>query len=562
MPPRVDPHDCATSALCGDAALARPLSLMAASDEVGIVGWVAANLSTGALVVLAAALVALVALLGYAIVRELRRNKAILDPIEVPSRLAALGYTQEVVAKRLLDALLVMQRAAPPLEDLRGVDDSVVLVDLDVPGTLSLPSFARRLRRLLLLPEARIGGEITQRGADCELLLRIRNGRTVVPIGSRRGHDIAALLQGGAEDILRYVDPWILAHHYFALEGKDPAPTFPRTIATLQALSRQSGQRARPWVLNMLGICHLRQGLPAEAAARFAEAAAAAPNLPLIHQNHAEALLQLGRVEEAQAHRRRALEIPARTANLLANNAILATWLHRPAQAVAFARKALAKAPDNGRAWAAWGYTLFGLHRLDQAAAACERAVALGVRDVYVAVPQALVHAALGNGDRALACAREAIAYDAESREAVKAMGFAHLAAGDPAAAIDCFDRVLLRSPLAGDAAYGKADALFALGRPDKAAEQYAQAVALDSQNPQAWVGWGRALFVLGESDDAEQKFTEAVRIDPAYSRAYREWASALHALGRGSEAEEVARRAADVERRNREPLPIGRKAA
>lgn len=562
MPSFEDARNRETLGARGDWRLSQPLMFAASSESLGATGWIAENLWGALLFVLSFSVVTLLAATIYAIVRELRHNKVMLEPIPVPPQLAATGYTPEVLAQRLLDALLVMQQAAPPLNDLRGVDEGAALVDFDPPGKVSLRSLVRRLRRLLLVPGASIGGEVTQRGTYYELLLRVRDRRTVYQIGAHRGSDVAALLQAGAEDILRCIDPWILAHHHFAQEDKARPPLFTRTIATLQLLLERAGRRERPWVLNMLGICQLRRGLPTEAATTFGEAAAAGPNLPFIHQNWAEALLQLGRLDEAQAHRKRALEIPARTANLLANNAILAAWLHRPGQAVALARKALAKAPDNGRAWAAWGYALFGMHRLDQAAAACERAAALGVHDVFRSVPQALVYAALGQGDKAVACANDAIASDGESREALKAMGFAQLAAGDPVAALRCFDWVLARSPFAGDAAFGKGDALFALGRPETAADQYSQAIAIDPLFPQAWVGWGRALFVLGEADEAQRKFAEAVRLDPDYPRAWREWANALRALGRTEEAQTMARRAAEVEQRTREPLPVGRKVA
>lgn len=562
MPPIEDTRTRETLGARGERLLPQPLLFAAGSENLDALGWMAEYLWAAFLFVLSFSVVALLAAMIYAIVREWRRNKVMLEPIEVPPQLAATGYTPEVLAKRLLDALLLIERAAPPLKDLRGADQGVALVDLELPGKVSPRSLVRGLRRLLLVPGASIGGEVTQRGTHYELLLRVRDRRTVYPIGTHRGNDVAALLQAGAEDILRCIDPWILAHHHFAQEEKARPATFTRTVATLQLLLERAGRRERPWVLNMLGICQLRRGSPAEAATTFGEAAAAGPDLPFIHQNWAEALLQLGRSDEAQAHRKRALEIPARTANLLANNAILAAWLHRPGQAVALARKALAKAPDNGRAWAAWGYALFGMHRLDQAAAACERAAALGVRDVYSSVPQALVYAALGQGDKAVACANDAIASDGESREALKAMGFAQLAAGDPVAALRCFDWVLATSPFAGDAAFGKGDALFALGRPETAADQYSQAVAIDPLFPQAWVGWGRALFVLGEADEAQRKFAEAIRVDPDYPRAWREWANALRALGQTEEAQNMARRAAEVEQRAREPLPVGRKVA
>src|SRR2546427_2706170 len=182
--------------------------------------WLAQNLSALVTILLAAVLIAALAALLYAIVRELRRNTVFLDPIDVPRSLSVRGYSPAVIAERLLDALLAMQRKAPTLKELRGVDASAARVDLQVPGRFSLQIIVGYVRRLLRIPETHVGGEITREGDGYELPLRSRDRRSVIIVGVHRSAELGSLFTAGAEDVLRVVDPWILAHHYFAQESR------------------------------------------------------------------------------------------------------------------------------------------------------------------------------------------------------------------------------------------------------------------------------------------------------------------------------------------------------
>jgi tetratricopeptide (TPR) repeat protein len=534
-----------------------PLMFGFGTDGQGALPWLAQNLSALFTILLSVLLIAALAVLLYAIVRELRRNAVFLDPIDVPRALDTRGYSPAVVAERLLDALLAMQRKAPTLKELRGIESTAALVDLQVPGRFSLQAIVRTIHRLVRIPESHIGGEITCEGESYELTLRRRDQRSVSIVGVHRNVDIGNLLAAGAEDVLRLIDPWILAHHYFAQETREQPPEFTRTLATLEHMLRHSDAADRPWALNMEGICLMRQRQLSQAIERFRDAAAAGPQLPFIHQNWANALDLLGRFDEARAHRVRALEIPARTANLVANNAINASLLHRHSQAMGLARRGLAHSPESSRAWSAWGYVLFGLHRLEQAATASERAMALGARDMLWSPPLAMVYAALGRPEKALAAALDEIERTGETEDALKAMGFARLAAGDARGAVSNFEASLANAPGAGDAAYGKADALLALGEFELALAHYERAVAIDPFYPQAHVGWAHALRGLGRTREAPARFAVAVRVDSAYPPAYRGWADTLIALGHDAEAKPLLERAEVVERRNRAPLPL-----
>ncbi|OLC69597.1 MAG: hypothetical protein AUH79_01170 [Betaproteobacteria bacterium 13_1_40CM_4_64_4] len=533
-----------------------PLVFGLGTDNQGTLPWLAQNLSAIFTILVSAVLIAALAALLYAIVRELRCNTVFLDPIDVPRSLAARGYLPAVVAKRLLDALLAIQRRAPTLKELGGVDASAPLVDLQVSGRFSLQAIVRCIHRLLRIPETHVCGEITREGDGYELTLRRHDHHSAI-VGVHRSKDIGSLFAAAAEDLLRVVDPWTLAHHYFAQETGEQPPEFTRTLATLAHMLQHVSAGERPWALNMQGICLMQQRQLTQAIERFRDAVAAGPQLPFIHQNWANALDLMGRFDEARAHRVRALEIPAQTANLIANGAISASLLHRHGQALALARRGLALEPAGWSAWGAWGYVLFGLHRFEQAAGACERSLALEARDRSWSPPLAMVYAALGRPEKALAAALNEIERAGETEDALKGMAFARLAAGDARGAVANFDAALANAPGAGDAAYGRADALLALGELELALAHYERAVAVDPFYPQAHAGWAHALRALGRIEEAPARFAVAVRVDSAYAPAYRGWADTLQALGRNDEARPLLERAEAVEHQNREPLPL-----
>ena len=496
----------------------------------------------------------------YALFRESRRNVVFLDPIDVPRSLDARGYSGGVIAERILYALSVMRHRTP--EALRDGAREATVVDLHATSRSSLQRVCRGVYRLLGKPEVHVGGEITREAGGYELTLRRRERASAAIVGVHRGPEIGSLLSLGAEDLLRMIDPWVLVHHHFGQESREPASEFPRTMAALDYMLRHCTAAERPFALNMQGLCLVQQKRLDEAIDCFARGVAAAPALAFLHQNWANALDLMGRYDEARARRLSALAIPGRGASMIAGNAVDASLLHRHDQALALARRALALEPENPRAWSAWSHVLFGRHRLEQAASACERASMLGARDIAGAPASAMVYAALARPEKALPAALEAIEKSGENAQTLKGMGFARLSAGDARGAVKDFEAALALAPGAGDAAYGRGDAMLALREPEIALALYEQAVAIDPFYPQAHTGWARSLRALRRIDEAPARFAVAVRVDGAYAPAYRGWAESLSALGRDDEARPLLAQAASVERRNRSPLALRQIAA
>ena len=148
------------------ARIGAPLMFGFGADGQGMLPWLAQNLSALLTILVSVLLLAALAVLLFGIVREIRRNAVFLDPIDVPRALDTRGYSPAVVAERLLDALSAMQRKAPTLKELLGIESPPALVDLEVPARFSLQAIVRFIQRLVRIPESHIGGEITCEGEE------------------------------------------------------------------------------------------------------------------------------------------------------------------------------------------------------------------------------------------------------------------------------------------------------------------------------------------------------------------------------------------------------------
>ena len=132
--------------------LGAPLMFGFGADGQGMLPWLAQNLSALLTILVSVLLLAALAVLLFGIVREIRRNAVFLDPIDVPRALDTRGYSPAVVAERLLDALSAMQRKAPTLKELLGIESPPALVDLEVPARFSLQAIVRFIQRLVRIP--------------------------------------------------------------------------------------------------------------------------------------------------------------------------------------------------------------------------------------------------------------------------------------------------------------------------------------------------------------------------------------------------------------------------
>jgi hypothetical protein len=143
-----------------------------------------------------------------------------IAPIAVPKELADSGYTADVAAERLRDALNDIVAGAHSLRRGPNVAGQADLPSIVVPSTtLSTETLAAQIRRFFHIDSRwNVSGEITK--VDKKLWLRLRmNGRDlyVSPAGVDPKHP-RDLFAAAAEKVFEKTDPYILAASLYNTE--------------------------------------------------------------------------------------------------------------------------------------------------------------------------------------------------------------------------------------------------------------------------------------------------------------------------------------------------------
>lgn len=207
--------------------------------------------------------------------------------------------------------------------------------------------------------------------------------------------------------------------------------------------------------------------------------------------------------------------------------------LGRPDEAAAECRALLAYRPDHAAAERTLGQALAAAHRPEEAHGALRRAVALEPRSP------------VGRG-AALDLAR-LLAGAGRPEAALEAVAPALAEGGEPS--------------VRAEARYLSGAALGKLGRADEAraavegaAEAWREAAAGAPESYEAWLGLGQALAALGRAGDAIQPLERAAALRPAAPEAAFRLVKALEAAGRRAEAAARAAAAAAALRQGGRP--------
>ena len=227
------------------------------------------------------------------------------------------------------------------------------------------------------------------------------------------------------------------------------------------------------------------------------------PGHPDALNNLGNALLQLGRSEEAIDACRQALAARPAYAEAHLNTGMALQKLGRLPEAIDAYRQALAVRPDFAPALNSLGTALQQYGQLAEAVATYRRAIALipGYRD------------ALNNLGNTL-------------RESGKLEG-----------SIEVFRQALSHHPADADVLNNLGIALDTVGQLEEAEKTYRQALAIRPDFSQAFYNLGNALQKLDKLDDAIAAFETALRIEPELAEAWINLGNALCGAGRAQEA-------------------------
>jgi protein O-mannosyl-transferase len=268
------------------------------------------------------------------------------------------------------------------------------------------------------------------------------------------------------------------------------------------------------------GLVHL--GRVDEAIADFRTAIQISPDYFLPYNNLGAALVRTGRVNEGLEMYHKALRLMPNDPETRNNLGVALARLGRSDEAIDHYRVALKFRPEFAQARYNLGNALAGLGRFEAAAEQYREAVRIDptYAQAYNNLGNAL--SARGQADQAIECYRQALRCNPAFAEAHNNLGNAMVRAGRPDEAIDHYREAVRIAPDYANAHRNLAAALAMKGRLAQAADQYAEALRLNPNDPQGHFGMGQVLVRLGRRTEAVAQLTEALRLQPNNAEARR----------------------------------------
>jgi|GEM_PF-2181443 len=529
----------------------------------------------------------------------------VIDPISVSIDLEARGYTGAAITRRIFDEIKNISQVASTAKqkaDLSQGNRSDTLSKVELPASgLSVATIVAILRDVLGSAETRIGGEVTvgrPTGVDVgpaqiSLLIRIdhQHVRHVRHLGKG---DLDQQIKLAAIEVMKHVDPYVLASYFYANESWDEM-----NVLINRILAKQDGGDHK-WALILRGNYFHRQGqreraltyyeLAISLDGKFATAltnkglmlaergdhagalemykvAATADSKSYFALNNWGALLSdAGDHAGAMAKFKRAIEVEPKPVMARKNlAAILVEMRDYEAAALEYLRT-LELNPKDKYALMGWGDVLYRLNLRNDAENKFERALeieerselaltrwgdalsGIGDRDAarehyvraitknpeYVAAYVGLgrIQLAEFDTDGSLATCRHAMKFASSYASTHGFCGDVLRLRGSHKEAIEHFTRAVSLAPGNWRALVSLGSSFYAGRDFSRGGEYFAKAVNIRPHDAVLLNTWGEALYDARDFHGAAEKFEKATRIDPGYTGAYENWAEALRALG------------------------------
>ena len=320
---------------------------------------------------------------GFAI--ELSRDEFLIEPIALPKAVSDRGYSPEVAAHRIMDAIEAIQQEATTFKVRGEVLPESRVIDLAVPGVeLSLKSIVRYMRAFFGLPETRIAGEFVCGDANCgreQMSLRLRVWQDEVRIIRLEalGNDSEdSYFAQAAEKVLLHTDPFVIASLYYR---KDEA----RALGIAQQLIRED-HRDKRWALNLIGLIHYNDDGFEAALAWYKKATEVDPDFAIAYSNWGNALSALGNHGGAVEKYRKAVALDPDYATAYLNWGAVLAKQDDNAGAIDKFQRAIDIKPNYATAYANWGSALAKLG--DYSGAIEKYQAAVAIDPTYVMTPQ------------------------------------------------------------------------------------------------------------------------------------------------------------------------------
>jgi tetratricopeptide (TPR) repeat protein len=242
----------------------------------------------------------------YLLYQALVPWSVVIQPISVPKDMADKGFTPDVAALHLLEAVTryaehVRTSGAGPKFALHLDPADFVLPSVG----LSFKAVVAQIRALLPIRGNRgnqiISGEITR--ADGKLRLLLRKNEAVIHDSSERADDLKALFDNGALGVFAGTRPYFEA---IAKSEKNPEVAF--ELAN-RIIADGPSRDDVTWARNLLGLLLYQKGQLDGAVTEFKRAFNDDPRLAIAHHNLGLAYIGQGQAEHAIAEFRSAIRI-------------------------------------------------------------------------------------------------------------------------------------------------------------------------------------------------------------------------------------------------------------
>jgi predicted O-linked N-acetylglucosamine transferase (SPINDLY family) len=253
--------------------------------------------------------------------------------------------------------------------------------------------------------------------------------------------------------------------------------------------------------------------------------------------NQAISLHQQGRIAEAEALYKSALEVDPRDFDALHMLGIVHAQRNQFAEAEALLRKALAVDKSVIPCWHNHGTLLAKLRRFDESVASYQSALKLNPNypPIYSDLGNSLF--ALGRFQEALANYQTQLSFIPNHPDALVGCGNAQNEIGNYEEAAASFDKALAINAQHPNAWLGKGNVLYNRGLYDDARAAYDRALTLKADLADAWIGRGNVFANAKQFSEALTAFDKALSIDPDQPAGYCNRANVHFVKRRFSEA-------------------------
>lgn len=227
------------------------------------------------------------------LVRQLSNNAIIVEPIKVPSSLAALGFTPEVTAKWVLEDMLEIQRKATTRKEGQLIAPEWERFDMEVPGSgITLSALGRAMRESLGIHEKKISGEAVKTEKGYQLRLRLSGGARFIqePILTSKSN-VDAMIHAAAEHAVQLIEPFMFASYLHASGRTEDLKD------AIRYCLENGADEDRKWVYNLRGIMLAEQSKFEEAVKSYSDALKQDNRFALTYYNMANALYKLEKYE-------------------------------------------------------------------------------------------------------------------------------------------------------------------------------------------------------------------------------------------------------------------------